>query len=63
MWLVLRCVNLTERKIAGAWLLGTPVREARASRLDEMAGELVGIQDNRVAFAAPPRAIVTLLVR
>ncbi|MDQ2767895.1 MAG: hypothetical protein M3Y30_12145 [Gemmatimonadota bacterium] len=62
-WLVLRCVNLTEREIAGAWVLGAPAREARTSRLDERAGELVGIQDNSVPFVAPPRAIVTLLVR
>jgi alpha-mannosidase len=62
-WLVLRCVNLTEREIAGAWVLGAPAREVRASRLDETVGELVGIQDNRVAFVAPPRAIITLLVR
>jgi alpha-mannosidase len=62
-WLVLRCVNLTEREIAGAWMLGAPAREARLSRLDETPGELVGIQDNFVRFVASPRAIVTLLVR
>jgi alpha-mannosidase len=62
-WLVLRCVNLTEREVAGAWVLGAPAREAWASRLDETPGELVGIQDNFVRFVAPPRAIVTLLVR
>ena len=62
-WLVLRCVNLTEREVAGRWVLGSAVREARASRLDEAPGELVGFQDNVVAFAAAPRAIVTLLVR
>lgn len=62
-WMVLRCVNLTERAAAGAWVLGAPVREARASRLDEMPGELVGIQGNRVSFVAPPRAILTMLAR
>ena len=62
-WLVLRCVNLTERSIDGAWVLGSPPREARTSRLDETVGELVGIQDNRIAFIAAPRAIITLLVR
>ena len=62
-WLVLRCVNLTEREVAGRWVLGAPVHEARASRLDETPGELVGIQDNFVAFTGSPRAIVTLLVR
>jgi alpha-mannosidase len=61
-WLVLRCVNLTEREIAGAWVLGAPVHEARESRLDETPGKLVGIQGNRISFVAAPRAIVTLLV-
>ena len=60
-WLVLRCVNLTEREIAGAWTLGAPAHEARLSRLDESPGELLRIQDNRVPFVAAPRAIVTLL--
>jgi hypothetical protein len=62
-WLVLRCVNLTERELIGAWRFGTPVREARQSRLDERPQELLRIQDNRVSFAASPRAVVTLLVR
>ena len=62
-WLVLRCVNLTDRAASGAWTLGSAAREARESRLDETPGELVLIQDNRIAFTAPPRAIVTLLVR
>jgi alpha-mannosidase len=62
-WLVLRCVNLTEREVAGSWTLGAPLLEARESRLDESPGKLVGIQDNRVSFVAAPRAIVTLLVR
>lgn len=62
-WLVLRCVNLTARDVAGSWTLGTPIGEARASRLDETPGESVSIQGNRIAFTAPPRAIVTLLVR
>ena len=62
-WLVLRCVNLTEREIAGGWALGAPAREARDSRLDERPGELLGIQGNRVPFIAAPRAIVTVLAR
>jgi alpha-mannosidase len=62
-WLVLRCVNLTERAVEGAWTLGIPAREARASRLDETPGDPLELRDNRVSFAASPRAIVTLLVR
>jgi hypothetical protein len=60
---VLRCVNLTERELAGAWTLGAAVHEARSSRLDESPGESLRIEDNRVRFVAAPRAIVTLLVR
>ena len=63
VWLVLRCVNLTGREIAGAFTLGASVSEARISRLDESPGELLRIQDNRLPFVAAPRAIVTLLAR
>jgi len=62
-WLVLRCVNLTERSATGRWTLGAPITEARASRLDETPGEIVLLQGNSIAFTATPRAIVTLLVR
>ena len=62
-WLVLRCVNLTERESSGAWALGAPAHEACASHLDEQPGELLRIQDNRIAFTAAPRGIVTVLVR
>lgn len=62
-WLVLRCVNLTEREVAGAWTLGTPAHDARESRLDETPGKIVGIQDNRLPFIAAPHAIVTMLAR
>jgi mannosylglycerate hydrolase len=65
-WLVLRCVNLTDKAIMGAWRLGAPITDARESRLDETPGELLRIQGTRgtrVSFTAAPRAIVTLLVR
>jgi alpha-mannosidase len=65
-WLVLRCVNLTEKAIMGAWRLGASITDARESRLDETPGKLLRIQGTRgtrVSFTAPPRAIVTLLVR
>ncbi|MEO8879349.1 MAG: glycosyl hydrolase-related protein [Gemmatimonadaceae bacterium] len=62
-WMVLRCINLTDREVPGSWMLGTPAREARSSRLDETPKEIVGIQDNSIAFVAPPRSIVTMLVR
>ena len=63
VWMVLRCVNLTGHEIAGAWALGAPVYEARASRLDETPGTILEIQDKRIPFLAPPRAILSVLVR
>jgi hypothetical protein len=62
-WLVLRCVNLTDRAQPGAWRLGIPVSEARLARLDETPGEPLSVADGRIAFHAGPRAIVTIVVR
>ncbi len=61
-WLVLRCVNLLGREVPGRWQL-SPLREARRARLDETALESLPVQDDGVAFTAPPRGIVTILVR
>ncbi|MEP7065423.1 MAG: glycosyl hydrolase-related protein [Gemmatimonadota bacterium] len=62
-WLVLRCVNLTEGEVRGSWTIGTPVLEARESRLDETPRQSVSTPDNRIGFRAAARAIVTMLVR
>ena len=62
-WLVLRCVNLLDDARAGAWRLGTPIREAQLARLDESVVSPVSATGDRVDFTAPPRGIVTLLVR
>lgn len=62
-WMVLRCVNLTEHEVAGEWVLGAPLREARHARLDETPGEAIAFHDRVVKIAAAPRAIVTVLVR
>jgi alpha-mannosidase len=61
-WLVLRCVNLLDREVAGRWALRDTVREARASRLDETPGEPLELVRDGIAFQAPPRAVVTILV-
>jgi alpha-mannosidase len=61
-WLVLRCVNLLDRDVPGSWQL-SPLREARLSRLDEAVLDPLEVQEDRVAFIAPPRGIVTVLVR
>ncbi|MFI5241505.1 MAG: glycoside hydrolase family 38 C-terminal domain-containing protein [Gemmatimonadales bacterium] len=62
-WLVLRCVNLTDRAVVGDWVLGADVSEARTSRLDELPGAPIPLSGRRVPILAGPRAIVTILVR
>jgi hypothetical protein len=61
-WLVLRCLNLLDRDVPGSWQL-SPLTEARRSRLDEAPLEALDVQEAGVAFVAPPRGIVTILVR
>lgn len=60
--LVLRCVNLLEREVQGAWELGVMPGAASYARLDETPLESLAVQGNTVPFVAPPRAIVTILV-
>ncbi len=62
-WTVLRCVNVFDRAVRGGWTLGGGIREARTSRLDETPGEALAVADGSVEFEAPPRGIVTVLVR
>ncbi len=62
-WLVLRCVNLLEQERAGSWRPGIGVREAKLARLDETIIESIDTNGESVAFTAPPRATVTILVR
>lgn len=62
-WLVLRCVNLTDDAQDGAWTLGVAVSEAVLARLDETPIVPMPVSGNRIAFTAPRRAVVTILVR
>ncbi len=62
-WLVLRCVNLTDEQVAGAWHLPFAIEEARLSRLDETPSAPASIEGQDVTFTAEPREIVTILVR
>lgn len=62
-WTVLRCTNLLEHEVAGSWQLGGMVREARMARLDETALTPLEAVGDRVRFLAPPRGVVTILVR
>ena len=61
---VLRCYNATEKAVHGAWRVGWSVRSASLCRLDEkMVKKLEVGAGGRLAFDAPPRAVVTLLLR
>jgi alpha-mannosidase len=63
-WTVLRCVNASSRLVRGSWRCSWPLREARASRLDELVGEGLPVQDgSTVEMVVAPRAITTILVR
>jgi hypothetical protein len=62
-WTVARCVNVTDLPARGTWRFGRPVREAVLARLDETPGEPALIDGSAVRFVAPPRAVVTILVR
>lgn len=62
-WLVLRCVNLLERQVAGSWRLAGMVREAHLARLDETALTPLEVTGDRIRFLAPARAVLTILAR
>jgi alpha-mannosidase len=62
-WLVVRCVNLCDVPVSGAWRLPFAIVDARVSRLDETVLDSARAVGNDVTFEAPPRAIVTILVR
>jgi alpha-mannosidase len=62
-WLVLRCVNLLEKESPGSWRLGRKVREAHMARLDETNLTPLAAKDDTIPFLAPPRGVVTILVR
>ncbi|GLC27647.1 glycoside hydrolase family 38 C-terminal domain-containing protein [Roseisolibacter agri] len=66
-WVALRCVNVTERAVAGSWTIGAALREARRARLDETPLETLAIEAagdvSIVRFDAGPREVVTILVR
>ncbi|HJQ21324.1 MAG TPA: glycoside hydrolase family 38 C-terminal domain-containing protein [Gemmatimonadaceae bacterium] len=62
-WLVLRCVNLTNRESAGSWRLPRDIAEAHLARLDELPLTPLAARGDSVSFLAAPHAIVTILVR
>jgi alpha-mannosidase len=62
-WMVLRCLNLLEEERAGSWRLGRTPGEALLARLDETPLEPIAIRNDTIAFRAPARGVVTILVR
>jgi alpha-mannosidase len=61
---VLRCFNALDRSVAGEWRIPWPVRTAELARLDETPlGQLDVAAGGAIRFDAPPRAVVTLLLR
>ena len=61
-WVVLRCINLLDQAVEGAWQLPA-ASEARFARLDETPLEVAPVQHGTVRFMAAPREVVTILVR
>ena len=62
-WVVLRCVNRRDVTTVGEWRTGRAIAEARLARLDETSVASLEPRRHAVGFAAPPRAIVTVLLR
>ena len=62
--IVLRCFNQTIQRREGAWIFPQPVKRAIRARLDETPVNDVMTTDGgrRIAFAAGPREVVTILV-
>lgn len=60
--IVLRCYNARAAAVRGAWQLPWPVTSAERCRLDETPIEPLSVRDDRIAFEAPSRAVVTIRV-
>ena len=62
-WIVARCVNLLDEPANGRWSFGFPIADARLARLDETPTSALPVRGDAVDFEAPPRGVVTILVR
>jgi hypothetical protein len=62
-WVVLRCVNRRDAQVRGRWRSSRRIAEAATARLDETRTAPLVPDEAGIEFVAPPRAIVTLLVR
>ncbi|HEX9611835.1 MAG TPA: glycoside hydrolase family 38 C-terminal domain-containing protein [Gemmatimonadales bacterium] len=61
---VVRCFNVTDRPVRGAWRFGEGVRTAHRIRADERDSEALAVEDRgkTVPFDAGPHEIVTILI-
>ena len=62
-WVVLRCVNRRDGPVRGRWRSSRRIAEAAIARLDETRTAPLVPDEAGIEFVAPPRAVVTLLVR
>jgi alpha-mannosidase len=60
--LVLRCTNLLNQPVNGAWRLPFDAPRAALARLDETVVHGLDVHDRRITISAAARAIVTVLV-
>ena len=62
--IVLRCYNARHAPVLGSWVLPWAAKSANLCRLDETVGERLAIGAGGVVrFTAPPRGIVSVLVK
>ncbi len=61
-WTAVRCLNVLEECVEGSWRLPGAI-DAMLARLDETPLGALPIAEGRVAFIAPPRSVVTILLR
>ena len=62
-WTVVRCLNVLDVAVDGAWRFERPVTHAVRARLDETLGDPLQPRADAVQFTAAPREVVTILVR
>jgi alpha-mannosidase len=61
-WIVLRCTNLLDEAVVGAWRV-QGAKEACLARLDELPLAARDLRNGVLSFEAQPRAVLTFLVR
>jgi alpha-mannosidase len=62
-WMVLRCVNLLDAAVEGAWQVHSGISEAMSARLDETPEDQLPHSADTVGISVPARGVLTILVR